>query len=95
MDGNVQLGLDEGKLKHRNVPTQTNSVDEARTAVLKLNAQEEKDGKDDRDRKTFGRTPDGTGRTSRKDDEPRSHGETTTFDGMPPRRRKACGIRVS
>lgn len=72
MNGNVQPGLDEVKLRHRNVPTQAISVDEARTAVLELNAQEEKDSKDEKDRKTFGRTPDGTGRTSRENGEPRS-----------------------
>ena len=36
--------------------------EEARRAVLHLNALEEKDDKTERDRKTFGRTPDGIGK---------------------------------
>jgi len=49
-------------LRQRNVPVQANSSEEARQTVLQLNALEESTGKDDADKKTFGRTPDGTGK---------------------------------
>lgn len=62
MNGDVQPGLDSENLRKRNVSIQARSEDEARSAVLELNAQEERTSKDERDRKTFGRTPDGTGR---------------------------------
>lgn len=64
MNGDAQPGLKAEDLRKRNVPTQVRSEDEARNAVLELNAQEERTTKDEKDRKTFGRTPDGTGRTS-------------------------------
>lgn len=47
-------------LRQRNVPVQAQSSEQARQTVLQLNALEEKTGKDDADKKTFGRTPDGT-----------------------------------
>ena len=49
-------------LHQRNVPVQAKSTEDARQTVLQLNALEEKTGKDDADKKTFGRTPDGTGK---------------------------------
>ena len=61
MNGDVQPGLDAENLRKRNVPIQARTEDEARNAVLDLNAQEERTAKDEKDRKTFGRTPDGTG----------------------------------
>jgi phosphatidylethanolamine N-methyltransferase len=49
-------------LRKRNAPLQASSESEARKTVLELNALEEKkDVKDEKDKKTFGRTPDGTG----------------------------------
>ncbi|ETI21213.1 hypothetical protein G647_07558 [Cladophialophora carrionii CBS 160.54] len=47
-------------LRKRNTPLRVNSKEDARRAVLELNALEEKEVKDDKDRKTFGRTPGGT-----------------------------------
>ncbi|KAL2438696.1 Phosphatidylethanolamine N-methyltransferase [Exophiala dermatitidis] len=47
-------------LRHRNAPIKTKSEQEARQTVLDLNAREEKSSKAEKDRKTFGRTPDGT-----------------------------------
>jgi len=49
-------------LRKRNVSIHAASEAEARKAVLKLNALEENASKKDEDKKTFGRTPDGTGR---------------------------------
>lgn len=48
-------------LRKRNAPIHANTQQEARQAVLDLNAAEEKSNKQEQDRKTFGRTPDGTG----------------------------------
>lgn len=49
-------------LHKRNVPLRANTSEDARQTVLELNALEEKkDVKDEKDKKTFGRTPDGTG----------------------------------
>ncbi|EXJ94232.1 phosphatidylethanolamine N-methyltransferase [Capronia coronata CBS 617.96] len=47
-------------LRHRNAPMRTENEKEARQTVLDLNALEEKSSKAEKDRKTFGRTPDGT-----------------------------------
>ncbi|KIW82340.1 hypothetical protein Z517_05367 [Fonsecaea pedrosoi CBS 271.37] len=47
-------------LRRRNAPIRANTQEDARKAVLELNALEEKEAKDEKDRKTFGRTPDGT-----------------------------------
>lgn len=49
-------------LRQRNVSVQAKSIEDARQTVLQLNALEESTGKDDADKKTFGRTPDGTGK---------------------------------
>ena len=64
MNSNTQSGLDAENLRKRNVPIQARSEAEARNTVLELNAHEERTTKEEKDRKTFGRTPDGTGRTS-------------------------------
>jgi hypothetical protein len=66
MNGDAQPGLDAENLRKRNVPIQARTEVEARNAVLELNAHEERTTKEEQDRKTFGRTPDGTGRTSWK-----------------------------
>lgn len=47
-------------LRQRNVPVQATSTEEARQAVLQLNALEEKTKRNETDKKIFGRTPDGT-----------------------------------
>lgn len=50
-------------LRKRNLSFSAISPEEARRAVLELNALEEKeDVKDEKDKRTFGRTPDGTGK---------------------------------
>lgn len=48
-------------LRQRNVSIIGMSEQDARQAVLQLNALEESSAKDEKDKKTFGRTPDGTG----------------------------------
>jgi hypothetical protein len=65
MSGDAPPGLSAENLRKRIVPIQARSEVEARNAVLELNAREERTTKEEKDRKTFGRTPDGTGRTSR------------------------------
>jgi hypothetical protein len=60
LTGKAALGA-EG-LRERNVSLRANDEDEARMAVLHLNALEEKAEKSDKDKKTFGRTPDGIGK---------------------------------
>jgi hypothetical protein len=63
--GSIPSPEKEG-LRKRNAPLQANSQEEARQMVLQLNALEEKkDVTDERDKKIFGRTPDGTGNLSR------------------------------
>ena len=49
-------------LRQRNVPVQATSEEEARETVLELNALEDKKDVRDDAKKTFGRTPDGTGK---------------------------------
>src|ERR1700761_6325839 len=51
-------------LRKRNTPIRTHSKADARRAVLELNALEEQEIKDDKDRKTFGGTPGGTDTSS-------------------------------
>ena len=53
--------LDASHLRERNVPQQARSDQEAREAVLHLNAEEEKGEKKEKDKKTYGRTPNGIG----------------------------------
>lgn len=60
-----KAALDTQGLRERNVSLQTNGDDEARKAVLHLNALEENAEKQQKDKKTFGRTPDGIGKESR------------------------------
>ena len=57
----------EGLRKRPNAPIRAATQGEARQAVLQLNALEEKSAKDEKDKKTFGRTPDGTGKTDHSD----------------------------
>jgi hypothetical protein len=61
--GSVDAGpSDKEGLRQRNAPLQAKTTDEARQTVLELNALEDKkDVQDEKDKKTFGRTPDGTG----------------------------------
>ncbi|KAF7513066.1 phosphatidylethanolamine N-methyltransferase [Endocarpon pusillum] len=54
-----KAALDTQGLRERNISLQTNGDDEAREAVLHLNALEENGEKQEKDKKTFGRTPDG------------------------------------
>jgi hypothetical protein len=51
-------------LRERNVPVRVQTEDDARRAVLELNALEELTKKDEHGRKTYGRTPDGIGQYS-------------------------------
>lgn len=54
--------MEKEGLRQRNAPLQARTNDEARQTVLELNALEDKkDVKNEMDKKTFGRTPDGTG----------------------------------
>lgn len=47
--------------QHPAKPQQANTVDEARKAVVELNAAEERADKDESEKRTYGRTADGTG----------------------------------
>ena len=55
-------GLDGDGLRERNVPQQACSATEARETVQDLNSEEQHTDKDEKDERTVGRTPDGTGR---------------------------------
>lgn len=59
-----KAALDTQSLRERNISLQTNGDDEARKAVLHLNALEENGEKQEKDKKTYGRTPDGIGKGS-------------------------------
>lgn len=54
-------GLRERLPKKPDSPVQAESVETAQDAVKQLNDQEAKGNKDEKERKTFGRTSDGTG----------------------------------
>jgi phosphatidylethanolamine N-methyltransferase len=55
--------VDAAKLRLRTSPTTTASgTQSAQETVRTLNATEAKADKDEKDRKTYGRTPDGTGK---------------------------------
>ncbi len=54
-------GLRERLPQHPEAPQEAESVEAAQEAVKTLNEDESKKGKDDKDKKTYGRTPDGTG----------------------------------
>jgi hypothetical protein len=45
-------------------PLHLHNPDDAKQKVLELNEQEDKDGKDEDKKKTYGRVPDGTGKPS-------------------------------
>lgn len=53
---------DADGLRERNVSIQAKDDDEARRTVLHLNDLEENAEKTEKDKKTFGRTPDGIGK---------------------------------
>ena len=53
--------LDDEGLRERHVPQQACSAEEAEEIVQGLNNEEHLARKDEKDKKTFGRTPDGTG----------------------------------
>ena len=54
-------GLRERLSKKPDAPVKALSVETAQDAVKQLNDQEQKDDKEEKDKKTYGRTPDGTG----------------------------------
>lgn len=60
MDGLGSSADTEG-LRQRNIPVQVDSSEEARQAVLQLNALEERSTRDKGRKKTYGRTASGTG----------------------------------
>ena len=69
MNGHAEKAsaLPENELRQRlpqqpEKPQHAKTVDQARKTVMELNAQEEKADKDESEKRTFGRTPDGTGR---------------------------------
>jgi hypothetical protein len=62
MNGSASgLALNADSLRERNVPVRARTEDDARKAVLELNAHEERTQKDEQNRKTYGRTPEGIG----------------------------------
>lgn len=65
-DSNDAAGVDANGLRERlpnkpEAPQKAQSVETAQEAVRALNEQEQAGDKDEKDRKTYGRTPDGTG----------------------------------
>lgn len=54
-------GLRERLLSKPDAPQQASSSETAHEAVKALNQQEASNGKDEKDKKTYGRTPDGKG----------------------------------
>ena len=54
-------GVDGPGLRERNTPQRASTAEIAKETVLDLNAEEYHSDKNARDRKTFGRTPDGVG----------------------------------
>lgn len=61
-----QAGVDASGLRERlpqkpEAPIKASSPETAQDAVRKLNDDEQKENKEEKDRKTYGRTPDGTG----------------------------------
>jgi len=54
--------LDAIGLRERTVKQQARSASEAKETVQELNTEEQDAAKPEKDKKTFGRTPDGTGR---------------------------------
>ncbi len=71
-DTNHQTGIDASGLRERlpqqpDAPIKAIDVDTAQDAVKKLNEDQQRDGKDEKEKKTYGRTPDGTGEYSAYD----------------------------
>ena len=63
---NGTTGIDASGLRERlpqkpDAPQKAESVETAQEAVRKLNDQEQEKGKDEKNTRTYGRTPDGTG----------------------------------
>lgn len=59
-------GIDASQLQEKlpqnpDAPQKAESVESAQEAVSRLNEQESKGDKQEKDKKTYGRTPDGTG----------------------------------
>jgi hypothetical protein len=68
--GTAGFGLDVEGLRERlphqpEAPVKAETVNVAQDAVKELNEQQASEGKDEKDKKTFGRTPDGTGAYTR------------------------------
>ena len=57
--------MDETGLRERNTPQHASTAEEAKQVVQDLNAEEYHSDKDMKDKRTFGRTPDGIGRCLR------------------------------
>ena len=60
------LGVDRESLRQRDKSIHVPVQEDARKTVLELNALEEDKDVKDEDKKTFGRTPDGTGKADLK-----------------------------
>ena len=63
---NGSLGIDTSGLRERlpqkpDAPVKAESIETAQDAVKQLNQQEQREDKLEKDKKTYGRTPDGTG----------------------------------
>ena len=64
MNGNASgVALNAYSPRERNVPVHARTENDARKAVLELNAYEERTQKDEQNRRTYGRTPEGIGRS--------------------------------
>jgi len=68
--GNSGLGVNAEGLRERlphqpEAPVKAENVNAAQDAVKVLNEQQASEEKDEKDKKTFGRTPDGTGAYNR------------------------------
>lgn len=73
-----QPGVDASGLRERlpqkpEAPIKASSPETAQDAVRKLNDDEQKENKEEKDRKTYGRTPDGTGKDSIRNHMPSKH----------------------
>ncbi|KAI9705575.1 MAG: phosphatidylethanolamine N-methyltransferase [Candelina mexicana] len=60
MDTRSQQDSPNGEGLRERLPHQASSIEDAKSTVQSLNAAEEEDCKDEKEKKTFGRTPDGT-----------------------------------
>lgn len=54
-------GIDAEGLRERKIPQHTSASESVEAGVWNLNSKEEHAEKDDKEKKTFGRTPNGTG----------------------------------